>query len=90
MRQLASRLLAQLYLSCACATLLADVTPYPRPSGDAIDLQYSVSVNGKSVDSVCTVMEVGYAHFAFAGKARVEIKACETIRTYDEWCVVPT
>ena len=83
LRKIASPVLAHLCLLWAGATLLAEVIPYPRPSGDAIDLQYSVSVNGKSVDSVSTVMEVSYAHFAFDGKVHVEIKACEPIRTYD-------
>jgi polygalacturonase len=60
-----------------------DVTPYPRPEGDAANPQYSVAVEGLPVESIATVMDVGYAHFAFDGKVQVKITASEPIETYD-------
>ncbi|HYD83671.1 MAG TPA: hypothetical protein VEA63_06450, partial [Opitutus sp.] len=62
----------------------AEVTPYPRVPGDEANSDYvSVRVNGVEVDTVGTSMNVGYAHFAFAGTAKVEIAAKEPIETFD-------
>src|SRR5262245_20597236 len=65
------------------ASASAAVTPYPPPPGDAANDQYSVKVNGVEIPSVKTGMDVGYAHFAFDGKARVEIKASEPIKEFN-------
>lgn len=57
--------------------------PYQRPLGDLPHQQYVVTVNGTAVDAIQTTMRVGYAHFAFEGKAVISIEASETITSFD-------
>lgn len=61
----------------------ATVTPCPRVPGDAANAHFTVKVNGTPVDACSTAMNVGYAHFAFAGTVKVEITASEDIKTFD-------
>ncbi len=60
------------------------LTAYPRVPGDSANADITrVRVNGTEVPACSTVMNVGYAHFAFTGKAHVEITAREPIETFD-------
>jgi polygalacturonase len=68
---------------CYSESVFADVIAYPRPLGDKANSEYRVSVNGMEVDSIATVMDVGYAHFGFSGKVRVTVRSSEPIETYD-------
>jgi polygalacturonase len=61
----------------------AEVTPYPRPIGDAPNSEYGVTVNGIEVDTIETVMGVGYAHFGFTGNLEVQIKVNEPVDSVD-------
>src|SRR5690606_17567621 len=71
-------------LTFFAATSDAEVTAYPRVPGDASNVDYvSVRVNGVEVPTVGTAMKVGYAHFAFTGRARVEIETRELLTTFD-------
>lgn len=64
--------------------VLAMITPYPAVPGDDANSDYiSVTVDGIAVPTVTTAMNVGYAHFAFTGKVKVEITAKEPITTFD-------
>lgn len=64
--------------------LHAVVTPYPLVPGDPANSDYPVvRVNGVDVATATTNMSVGYAHFAFAGKVRVEITCREPITTFN-------
>lgn len=57
---------------------------HPRVPGDAANADITkVTVNGTTIPACSTAMNVGYAHFAFTGKARVEITARELIKTSD-------
>lgn len=69
------------YISRAAPNTIAS---YPRGSGDAVNADITkVTVNGTEVPACSTVMNVGYAHFAFSGKVRVEITSREPIETFD-------
>lgn len=71
-------------IALACASLAhAAVTPCPRVPSDEANAHFSVKVNGAPVDACSTAMNVGYAHFAFAGTVKVEITASEDIKTFD-------
>ncbi len=59
------------------------VTPYPLVPGDAPNADYTVKVNGTPVAACGTVMNVGYAHFAFTGTVKVEITTWEAISSFD-------
>lgn len=74
-----------LILILALATnAFGDVIAYPRIPGDSPNDDYiSVTVNGTPVDTMMTAMNVGYAHFAFTGTVKVEIKAKVPIKTFD-------
>ncbi|WAC19754.1 glycosyl hydrolase family 28 protein [Luteolibacter sp. SL250] len=61
----------------------AAVTPYPRPIDDAASVQYQVKVDGVEVPGVQTVLGVGYAHFAFTGKVRIEVTSTEAIGKFE-------
>lgn len=64
--------------------IMADtLIPYPRPMGDQPHQQYTVTVNGTAIDTIQTSMNVGYAHFAFDGKATITVQASELIETFD-------
>lgn len=70
--------------SIVSRTASADVTPYSRLPGDAGNLDYvAVTVNSVPVDTTMTEMNVGYAQFAFSGKATVQITTAEPIKTLD-------
>lgn len=78
------RLPATVVLLAALQAAVASVTPYPRVPGDEPNPDYvAVKVNGIPVETIGTTMGVGYAHFAFAGKVRVEITAREPILQVD-------
>ena len=59
------------------------VTPYPLMPGDAPNASFTVKVNGTPVAACGTVMNVGYAHFAFTDTAKVEITVPETVTNFD-------
>lgn len=61
----------------------AAVAPYPRVPGDEANANFSVKVDGISVEVCQTVMNVGYAHFAFDGTIKVEITAREPVMSVD-------
>ena len=65
------------------ASAQAAVTPYPRPVGDEVNAQYQVKVDGVEIPSTQPVLGVGYAHFAFKGKVRVEVTSAEPITKFD-------
>ncbi len=72
------------WLVGAMAGVRGEVTPYPRVPGDEVNPDYiSVRVNGVEVPTVGTAMKVGYAHFAFTGRAQVEIETREPIEKFD-------
>jgi hypothetical protein len=76
-------LVMQLIIAIAAAECLADgdtVTPYPRVSGDEVNADFSVKVNDTPVEACRTVMNVGYAHFAFTGTARTWIPSSQEPR----------
>ncbi len=64
-------------------TAPAAIIPFPLPEGDESNPHFNVRVNGVPIPACTTAMKVGYAHFAFAGKATVEITASEPIGTFD-------
>ena len=71
-------------ISLPASLSAAAVTPYPALPGDPANADYiAVKVNGVGVPSVTTAMQVGYAHFAFEGRARIEVTAKEPIRSFD-------
>jgi polygalacturonase len=73
-----------LYAFLLSSHAIAMITPYPAVPGDEANGDYlSVKVNGVTVPAVTTAMNVGYAHFAFTGKVKVEITAKEPITTFD-------
>ncbi len=59
------------------------MTPYPRVPDDEPNAHFTVTVNGTTVEACGTVMNVGYAHFAFTDIVKVEITASEPIQTFD-------
>ena len=59
------------------------VTPYPLVPDDAPNADYTVKINGTPVAACGTAMNVGYAHFAFTGRVKVEITAREAITSFD-------
>jgi len=61
----------------------ATVIPYPLAAGDIASSDFTVKVNGTPIEACSTVMNVGYAHFAFTGTVKVEITAREAISTFD-------
>ena len=70
-----------LLLSSAIAQ--AALTPYPRVPGDEANTHFTVKVDGTTVEACSTAMNVGYAHFAFTDKVKVEITAQEPITSFD-------
>src|SRR5690606_2100598 len=50
---------------------------------DAINSNFKLEVDGISVDCISTPMQVGYAHFSFMGKVRVDLTTSEPIKTVD-------
>ena len=80
-------ILASLLISGAALCCLGSppqaVTPYPLPPGDEPNAHFTVKVNGTTVDACGTAMNVGYAHFAFAGTVTVAITAREPISAFD-------
>lgn len=67
----------------SCNVSAAKVIAYPRPAIDAPSEDFSLEAEGVAVDCIDTVMRVGYAHFSFSGRVRVELTASEPIETYD-------
>ncbi len=73
-----------LAIALAPASLaIASVTPYPLVPGDEANTHFTVKVNGMAVEACSTAMNVGYAHFAFAGTVKIEITTSEHIETFD-------
>jgi len=72
-----------LVLGASVGEVIAAITPYPRLVIDEPSKSFTLKVEGTPVDCVHTAMQVGYAHFAFTGRVRIEITASEPIESYD-------
>ncbi|HVJ47309.1 MAG TPA: glycosyl hydrolase family 28 protein [Luteolibacter sp.] len=76
-------LIALALATCFQFLAQAAVTPYPRPIDDAANTQYQVKVDGVEIPATQTVLGVGYAHFAFTGKVRIEVTSADPIEKFD-------
>lgn len=80
-------LLSLFQFAASCLVTLsataANVSPFPRPECDAANADFRLTVDETPVECISTTMQVGYAHFSFTGKVRVDLTASEPIETFD-------
>jgi len=66
-----------------CSASVAKVIVHSRPAIDPPNKHFSLTVADVAVDCIETVVQVGYAHFSFSGKVRIDLTTSEPIDHYD-------
>lgn len=66
-----------------CSAAPAKVVACQRPAIDNPNSHFKLQVDDTAIDCVGTVMQVGYAHFSFSGRVRLELTASEPIERFD-------
>lgn len=83
LRLVALSTLLGLVVSTGRSSAAETLIPYPRVPGDRPNADVTVRVNGTPIEATSLELNVGYAHFAFSGTARVEIVAKQPIQQFN-------